>query len=332
MMVRDLLEQIPADTQRTVQEAVKRHKERIREAIRLDLRFKAQWSDPESGRILGSQCPVRVDLGYPKAFGDRAIDPHYELAARLQMLRPALLAHVLSGDFLLKQLPALEPWLQPPAAHAQGLADLADGTAYARHLLALAETGDFDLVRVLLEVHEDILGVYECPTREDRHPWQQRALFEPEGSVNATIRLYWAVIGLVASCLGVSIEALSAVVLAHEMAHYYTHLGFDRDGCRWSCEAFNQSEVSLIEGLAQYYALQVAKRLDGQIPGMRLAYDKLLEKQSGPYRAHEPWVIVKSPEAVGATLAKVRKTGRAGYEDFTRQLPVQHDLSGLVGL
>lgn len=330
MMVQDLLEQIPADTQRTVQEAVKRHKERIREAIRLDLRFKAQWSDPESGRVMGSQCPVRVDLGYPISFGERTIDPQYELAARLQMLRPALMTHVLTGEFLLEQLPALKPWLQPPAVHAQGVADLAEGTAYARHLLALAEIGEFDLVRVLLEVHEDILGVYECPTREERHPWQQKALFEPEGSINATIRLYWAVIGLVASCLGVSIEALAAVVLAHEMAHYYTHLGYDRDGCRWSCHDFQKSDLHLTEGLAQFYGAQCAIRLDGQIPGMRQAYDKLLEKQSGPYLSHKPWLKIKSPEAIGATLARVRKVGPASYEGFSSQLPAVYDLSGLI--
>lgn len=333
MVVRDLLEQIPADTQRTVQEAVKRHKERIREAIRVDLRFKSQWKDPESGRTLGSQCPVRVDLGYPKAFGHRQLDPQFELAARLQMLRPALLEHVLTGEFLLTQLPALHPWLQPPVEHAQGVADLEAGTAYARRLLEMAQTRDFDLVRVLLEVHEDILGVYEYPSFEHTSNYQQGPASKrvaPLEDVNATIQLYWAVIGLVAACLGVSVEALTAVVLAHELAHYYTHLGYDRDGCRWSCQDFQHSDLRLKEGLAQFYSAQCAIRLDGQIPGMQQAYEKLLEKQSGPYLCHEPWLKIKSPEAIGATLARVRKDGPAGYEGFSNQLPVAHDPSMLI--
>ncbi len=64
------------------------------------------------------------------------------------------------------------------------------------------------------------------------------------------ICLYWGVIGLVARLLGVSVEGLTITVLAHEYAHAYTHLGFDRSGGRWTGEAFGASEHELVEGLA----------------------------------------------------------------------------------
>jgi len=66
------------------------------------------------------------------------------------------------------------------------------------------------------------------------------------------------VIGVCAGWLGVPVEELAAVVLAHELAHAYTHLGRDVDGRRWEAQAFRDGEHAPKEGLAQYYTARVA--------------------------------------------------------------------------
>jgi len=85
----------------------------------------------------------------------------------------------------------------------------------------------------IFDIREDVLGAYYFRIPE--------------------IRLYWVVIGIVARAIGVSVEALTVVVLAHELAHAYTHLGHDIDNERWETERFARTELDIVEGLAQFY-------------------------------------------------------------------------------
>jgi hypothetical protein len=65
---------------------------------------------------------------------------------------------------------------------------------------------------------------------------------------NARVELFWGVIGLVSRLLGVSVEGLTVKVLAHELAHAYTHVGADADGRRWGTTAFQRTDRALLEG------------------------------------------------------------------------------------
>jgi hypothetical protein len=76
-----------------------------------------------------------------------------------------------------------------------------------------------ELLKRITQINEDILGVY-MPTAR---------LIPDKGQ----IELYWVVIGAVARLLGVDTEALAVVVMAHELAHAYTHLGLDSNRNRW---------------------------------------------------------------------------------------------------
>lgn len=67
------------------------------------------------------------------------------------------------------------------------------------------------------------------------------------------VGIYGMPIALISAMLNVSIEDLTAVTLAHALAHGYTHLGRDIDGRTWSDNGFADSELSVIEGLAQFY-------------------------------------------------------------------------------
>lgn len=125
-------------------------------------------------------------------------------------------------------------------------------------------------VEQIIGIDEDVLGAYFFRIPE--------------------IRLYWVVIGITSRALGVSAEALTIVVLAHELAHAYTHLGRDIDNERWKTEQFASSDLYIVEGLAQFYTQVVCRRLEQRMPAALEAYHALLEKQSVPYRSHLDWV------------------------------------------
>jgi hypothetical protein len=173
---------------------------------------------------------------------------------------------------------------------------------FADEMLAVA--AKFDFVKWILDVHDDVLGLYTVPgDRQD-----------------ARIDLYWGVIGLVSGMLAVSIEDLTAVVLAHELAHAYTHLGSDIDGHCWSTNGFTRSARAVIEGLAQYYTYRVCERLTGVAPGAKRAYATLLPRQPDEYRTHTPWVKENRPEEVRLAMLQARRAGPVSLDDFTALL------------
>jgi len=326
VLVVDLLGSIPAQTRDRVADANKRHGTAIREAIRGELRFKAQWTDPETQEQYSSHCPVETDrIGHPQRIGHLEVPSGAEFAACLAHLLPTLTRLVLAGEQVVEQLPSLV--IAPPAGLdlGSGLDNVRRGTEFARHLKTLVDATDYDLAQHILSVQEDILGCYQYPSRES-FAQSERWPFEPSGSreyprfASSSIVLYWGVIGLVSACIDVSVEAMTCVTLAHELGHYYTHMGFDRDGHRWLSQEFAATDPYLVEGLAQYYTARVVQRLRQRVDGLEIAYERLLAKQSGPYRAHEEWLTAASPEGVGATLASVRRQGPAGHGQFTAAL------------
>jgi hypothetical protein len=70
---------------------------------------------------------------------------------------------------------------------------------------------------------------------------------------NPHIELYWIPIALIAEAINASIEDLTIIVLIHELAHAYTHIGMDIGGRSWETQNFWKSELAVKEGLAQYY-------------------------------------------------------------------------------
>ena len=130
------------------------------------------------------------------------------------------------------------------------------------------------------------------------------------------------VIGLMAGILGVSAEALTIVVLAHELAHAYTHLGSDIDGQRWKVGDFARADLRIVEGLAQFYAEEVCNRLESRVPAASEAYKRLLEHQSCPYRAHEAWRSSgkAAGEVVRVSMIECRSQGFLKYDQFEEAL------------
>ena len=68
-----------------------------------------------------------------------------------------------------------------------------------------------------------------------RYIYRKSNLFN---ELDCSIQLYWGIIWLISSQIGVDIEDLAVVVLAHELAHAYTHIGLDIDGRNWGTESY----------------------------------------------------------------------------------------------
>ena len=162
-------------------------------------------------------------------------------------------------------------------------------------------------VRRLLAVDADIFGTYRVEAGEAR------------------IDIYWAVIGYVAPSLGVDPVDLALVVLVHELAHAFTHLGRDADGSDWA--GFWDADRGLLEGLAQYYTHLVLEnaQLRGRSTAAKHAYELLLPHQPEIYQRHAEWVSRWPPEAVRAALIEARNRRCQSRGDFEGMVAEQAD-------
>lgn len=196
---------------------------------------------------------------------------------------------------LLQRYEFLETW--PPASAALAPKDGIDAVKRTVDTLlaALAKKNPFEAI---WDIEEDIFGAYFF--RQSR------------------IELYWIPIGLGAAALGIAPEALTRVVATHELAHAYTHLGYDIDDICWDTAAFAKADLSIVEGIAQFYTGAVSRRLKGRWPEMLDAYEMLLERQSGPYRAHLDWVDQDESggEVVRFALVECRSTYVDSHDTF----------------
>jgi len=299
--IETLLKRAPRDTLHRVEQVKARLNTSIRRLLREETALKLSGGGDGDDR---TSVPVRLVPGAPRRLIGRRFDDVTGLGVTL-----APYQHTLRR--VQESLDALEPALSALMARTDGRALVGDRASHVdpvRELAAhlLAEATKADLVRWALEVDEDVLGVYEYGCID---------VF-PESCVE----LYWGVIGLCAGWLGTPVEDLAAVVLAHELAHAYTHLGRDIDGRRWDVNAFQDSDHALKEGLAQYYTARVCRRLSAQLPGCWAVYETLLPYQPAPYRTHVAWLADYTPEEVRYAMLAVRREARGSLEDFERRL------------
>lgn len=146
-----------------------------------------------------------------------------------------------------------------------------------------------DLREKLRSINEDILGAYFF-----RRP---------------RIEIYWMAIGIVAPLIDASVENLTFVALAHELAHGYTHLGYDIDEIQWDTEAFANTDLPIVEGIAQFYTLQVCQNLERRNPGPLSAFQNLLAIQSPAYTGFSAWTsgVGKAGEFIRMALIDTRR-------------------------
>lgn len=136
------------------------------------------------------------------------------------------------------------------------------------------------------------------------------------------IEIYWVAIGIYAAQLGVSVEGLTLVTLAHELAHAYTHLGKDIDGIEWETEAFAVTDLHIAEGLAQFYTRAICRKLEQRIPSALQAFDTLLKHQSPVYQDFQKWAEKSrhQGETVRFSMIQCRTVGITEYRSFLHSL------------
>jgi hypothetical protein len=209
---------------------------------------------------------------------------------------------------LIDGLSDLPSWSERVSKYRQTMNDVQHMTDQLRAYAVLAK-----LLKRMMAIEDDILGAYF---------YQEESTLFGHSARKMKIEIYWLVIGSLARIIGASVEGLTAVVLAHEIAHSYTHVARDLD---WKCweSSFANSDRKVKEGLAQFYThLTMTKmREQGEID-LWDAYSRLLSHQEGPYLCHLEWVEHCSPEAMREALVKTRRSRKnatiTGFEEILR--------------
>jgi hypothetical protein len=284
---------VPPDAEERVSRSYRQWNQIVRDHIRTETGLKL--SDGDSRYAI----PVRVVRGFTSRLA-QLIDQYCDPVMWQLIIGQPKLGGLINGlKFLLQSWDHFEKWSALPEPAKNGQPFLERSLAIATSLQEAALAAKF--VKQLQEIHEDILGVYR---------------FSAHGS---SVDLYWLPIAMVAAMIDVAIEDLTVVVLIHELAHGYTHIGRDIDGATWADEGFRDSDLPVVEGLAQFYTEVISERLATRTPSLFKAYEALLSLQSGPYLVHRNWLTEdrrQIGETVRFTLIAARSQGRVDYKSW----------------
>lgn len=306
----DLLQLVGGDTEEEVALAVDRWKERIRDHMRSMTGFRLTDA---SGKKKQTVVPITLEPGLPaplQELGESELsnDDRWaiELIGAWNHRIDALAQASRTFPQLISELGKIESWIPKADRYGKIISDLHLMTLDLQRHAQLAK-----LLRRLMEIEDDILGAYFY---NERH-----ALFGVE-AYKTKIELYWLVIGSLARLIGASVEGLTVVVLCHEFAHAFSHVGKDIDGKTWS-SSFAAAPKYIKEGIAQFYTERVMQKLKEQgYPELLKAYETMLQHQQGPYKCHTEWSKY-SPEVMRNTLLKVRRSSTSwNFKDFTAAL------------
>lgn len=305
----DLIAKVPPQVEARVKRTRDGSRSVLQDALRAECRLLFRTPEETENNRKGAQVPVEVAPGHPAILRNISFAEDFEHILLLGRYRTILeqarrgTRGLLRLHEELRHLAEPDEWIRATRQEVHSTAD------WAAWLLRFLD--QHDPLKIVLAVNEDCLGIYEYDVD----------LVGDERFVNrATIRLYWGVIGLVSEWMGCSVEDLSIVVLAHELAHAYTQLGADIEGRRWATLPFSKAESSLKEGLAQYYTDRVLRRLERRYAGALKVYETMVPLQSEAYQTHLVWVQNYSPEVVRLAMLEVRRWKEGKLTDFTGRL------------
>jgi len=287
---------IPVDAKERVDRAAKQWNATLRKHIRdaTGLRLNDQDSN--------QSIPVRIVDGFPRQLANLINQYNDPVLWKLIVGQPKIGGLVAGAEYLLNFWDELQNWGKLPKkwqASERSLARSRDLGVFLQQL-AIAEK----VRKEIQGISEDILGAYFY------------------GTENKT-EIYWIAIAMTAAMADVRIEDLTVVVLIHELAHGYTHLGKDIDGGTWETDGFHGSDADVKEGLAQFYTHAITESLAIRSPGPRAAYEAFLKMQGGPYLAHQKWLKQhpnRTGEIIRFTMVAARSTGRVKHVEWLKQM------------
>jgi hypothetical protein len=292
--------ELSANAEKTVANAIRHHEDAVRRQIRSETGLRL------SDATLKNNVPVRVVPGFPYPFAQLISDNDDAVLWRLIIMKPQLDAACVGVASLLQNWSRLEHWMNLPAVARGGAPTLESARDIVQCLRTLRQTDK--IIDELRQIDEDVLGAY----------WHGHG---------ERIEIYWMAIALFAGMSGLNIEDLTVVVLAHEVAHAYTHLGLDIGSVYWSDDGFQQTDRFVKEGLAQFYTSVVTQKLRDRLPTAFVAYETLLKYQSLTYHAHETWFtagVTKPQEIVRFALLQAREIGKVSDVEWRGLLETTH--------
>lgn len=309
MKYEDLIKRLPRDFDEQVVSAKKRYNDKIRPAlesqlIRLNLRGSEKTGLSKVTVTVESArgTPIFQHINNRETSLADFLQPHkrdiQNLAESSRNVRK-LIDDMENQVFKQEEIEKVDHFL----SHKMRLDEVHDLALDMQKLLSQAS-----LMDLIYNLQEDILGYYTSSNGK-------------EGNVV----LYNEPIALVANDLGVRIESITAVVLIHELAHAYTHLGRDKENAQWDTKQFFRREnLGVIEGLAQYYTDVISQSLgDTDDVEVHQAYLALRRKQSGVYRIHDRWMTEYSPEVMRDAFIKFRRNHDNGLPCFEDRLKAE---------
>jgi hypothetical protein len=221
---------------------------------------------------------------------DKFDDNHIELLLHYRRMKNASR----ELEFQIRKYPAFSQYHQ----ESTSVKELNHSISHLHKLIK--EVEDCGILEAIQKLGPDLLGAYFL--RDNR------------------VELYWLCIGLCNILHDLPIEDFTLVVLIHELAHGYTHIGFDKDGNNWNTDDFNHCDLKIVEGFAQFYTEMLCRDYFDQATS---AFNALLSNQSTEYTDYKNWFGEKEPdkyEKVRRILLKSRKNRIANYDEFRHYL------------
>ncbi|TWT80495.1 hypothetical protein CA13_19140 [Planctomycetes bacterium CA13] len=287
---------IPPDAEERVVRAVKQWNGTLRKHIRDSTGLRL--NDHDSNQSI----PIRVVEGFSSELANLINHYNDPVLWKLIVGQPKIGGLVAGADYLLNFWEEVQNWDKLPRkwqASERSLARSRD-LGLVLQKLAIAEK----VRKEIRNISEDILGAYFYGSE-------------------SKIEIYWIAIAMTAAMADVRIEDLTIVVLIHELAHGYTHLGKDIDGGEWPTDGFRHSDAEVKEGLAQFYTHAITESLAMRTPGPRLAYKAFLEMQGGPYLSHLKW-LKQHPDRTGEiirfSMVSARSLGEVKHVEWLKQM------------
>lgn len=292
------LESVQRDTAGAVARAVDKWNRIIRDRLRNETALRLTIGDRTQS------VPIRVVDGLPEPF----LSVIEEFAdAEWAILNEATLRNVARGTEYMSKMRPLVQRRWPKRAGPATPAEIQRVGETALAWIGLIE--ELRAADQIIGINEDVLGAYFYKVPE--------------------VRLYWVAVGIVARLIGVSIESLTVVVLVHELAHAYTHLGYDIDDFQWDSERFAGTDIHVVEGLAQFYTDVVCEHLTERVPEAKNAFERLLKKQGPAYTSFRRWIPPQpegnkerdsSGEVIRASMIECRRAGITSERDFRKAI------------
>ena len=214
-----LLEAAMPGARRQVEQSVRQWNSILRDQVRTETALRLS---------VGTQTqavPVRICDGLPRPFAERLVD--FADSEWLILNRPDVEATARGAQLIADNHASATQIVSDDGVVSS--AETLAGTARTAALL-LKQLDRLDAIKRIVDCQEDVMGAYFFRTPE--------------------IRIYWVPIGIIARLLGVPVDAVTVVVLTHELAHAYSHLGRDIDNETWSTDSFAKTDMDVVEGIA----------------------------------------------------------------------------------